>query len=110
MLTGLTLEGIALVEGRVHQSLFLNNVTSDNLRDGIQLRLGNNGNVLHGNVAEHNGRYGIYAQSATGNLFETNQMFGNGVFDARDDNRAANSWIANQCQTDFPAGTICGVG
>jgi hypothetical protein len=37
-------------------------------------------------------------------------MLGNGVFDARDDNRAANTWSANECLTDFPAGTICGVG
>jgi hypothetical protein len=29
------------------------------------------------------------------------------MFDARDDNRPANTWIGNHCQTDFPAGTIC---
>jgi hypothetical protein len=36
-------------------------------------------------------------------------MFGNGVFDARDEARESNTWITIQCQTDFPAGTICGV-
>jgi hypothetical protein len=37
-------------------------------------------------------------------------MFLNGILDARDNNRASNIWIANQCVTDFSAGTICGVG
>ena len=37
-------------------------------------------------------------------------MLGNGVLDARDDNRAANTWIANQCSSDYPAGTICTTG
>ena len=85
-------------------------MTSDNLRDGIVLRLNNNGNDLQGNLAERNGEYGIYAQGAIGNLLEANRMFGNAVYDARDDNRAANAWSANQCLTDFPVGTICGVG
>jgi hypothetical protein len=34
---------------------------------------------------------------------------GNGVLDARDENRAANTWSGNSCLTDFPAATICGV-
>jgi hypothetical protein len=37
-------------------------------------------------------------------------MFSNAETDARDEDRPSNSWIANQCDTDFPAGTICGVG
>jgi parallel beta-helix repeat protein len=98
------------VASRLNQSLFLNNVTSDNLGDGIQVRVGNSGNVLRSNVAERNGRYGIYAQGAAGNLFEANQMFGNLAFDARDDARELNTWIANQCVTDLPAATICGIG
>ena len=95
---------------RVFESEFAGNVTSDNLRDGIVLRGGNADNVVRGNIAERNGRYGIYAQGAIGNLFAANQMFGNGVFDARDEARESNTWIGNQCLTDFPAGTICGVG
>ena len=86
------------------------NVTSDNLRDGIVLRGGNAGNTVRGNIAERNGHYGIYAQGAIGNLFEANWMFGNAVFDAVDEARATNTWVANQCLTDFPAGTICGIG
>ena len=31
-------------------------------------------------------------------------MFGNAILDARD----RNIWNANQCVTDFPAGSICG--
>jgi parallel beta-helix repeat protein len=95
---------------RVFESEFSGNVTSDNLRDGIVLRGGNADNVVRGNIAERNRRYGIYAQGAIGNLFEANQMSGNGVFDARDEARESNTWIGNLCLTDFPTGTICGVG
>src|SRR5215217_2976904 len=108
--TAQTLDGILAVAGRLHQSLLASNVASENLRDGIRLGLGNSGNVLRGNVVDRNGRYGIYAQGAIANLFEANRMFGNGVLDARDDNRAANTWSGNSCLADFPAGTICGVG
>ena len=34
-------------------------------------------------------------------------MLGNGVADARDDNRMANIWVDNACVKDEPAGTIC---
>jgi hypothetical protein len=34
-------------------------------------------------------------------------MFQNITFDARDENRPANTWSGNRCRTDFPAGTIC---
>jgi hypothetical protein len=37
-------------------------------------------------------------------------MSPNAGTDARDDNRPAYTWIANRCLTDFPAGTVCGVG
>jgi parallel beta-helix repeat protein len=110
VVTGQLLDGIVAAADRLHDSLLLNNVTSDNLRDGIILRINNNGNDLRGNLAERNGEYGIYAQSAIQNLFEANRMLGNGVYDARDENRAANTWVANVCVSDFPAGTICGVG
>jgi len=42
------------------------------------------------------------------NTFEANKMFGNAILDARDDARDRNLWSANQCVTDFPAGSICG--
>jgi hypothetical protein len=35
-------------------------------------------------------------------------MFSNAILDVREDARARNIWIANQCVTDFPAGSICG--
>jgi parallel beta-helix repeat protein len=109
VITGQALDGIVAgtdpqTGGRLHQAVIRDNVTTDNLRDGIVLRLANSGNILRGSVAARNGRYGVYAQGATGNLFEANQMFGNGVLDARDEARESNTWIANQCATDFPAG------
>jgi hypothetical protein len=45
----------------------------------------------------------------TGNVFDTNQMADNGEHDAHDDTRAANVWVNNHCETDFPVGSICGV-
>lgn len=90
-------------------SLVSRNITNDNLRDGIVLRGLNNGITVSDNLADRNGRYGIYAQGAIGNLFQANSMFSNAVADARDENRAANHWTGNQCLTDFPVGTICGV-
>jgi Periplasmic copper-binding protein (NosD)/WD40-like Beta Propeller Repeat len=115
VVTGQVLDGIVAgtdpqVGGRLQQSYLVDNVTSDNVRDGIVLRLGNSGNVIRGNAAERNGEYGVYAQGATQNMFEVNRMLGNGVVDARDENRTANTWIANQCMTDFPTGTICRIG
>ena len=65
---------------------------------------------MRSNVVERNGRNGIYADGAVRNLFEANQMFANAGADGRDENRPANTWTANACATDFPAGTICGVG
>lgn len=69
------------------QSQLSNNVTSDNLRDGIVLRGGNTANAVRGNLAERNGRFAS--------------------LDARDDARQLNLWIGNRCSTDFPEGTIC---
>jgi parallel beta-helix repeat protein len=117
-ISGKTLDGIVAAPGRLYDSVLESNVSSDNGRDGIALRLGNAGNVVRGNVADRNDRNGIYAQGAVGNVFEANSMSANGVsadgmpprgFDARDDNRTTNTWIATDCVTDFPAGTICGV-
>ncbi|MGH3079708.1 MAG: NosD domain-containing protein [Gaiellaceae bacterium] len=110
IVTGQTTDGILGVAGRLHQSLIAGNDASRNGRDGIRLGPGTSANVVRGNVADENGRNGIYALNAITNLFEANQMLGNGVYDARDDNRAANTWSGNHCFTDFPAGTICVVG
>jgi nitrous oxidase accessory protein NosD len=107
IVTAQTLDAILAVAGRLHGSVLESNVTSGNIRDGIRLGLGNSGNVVRTNVAEANGRYGMYAQGAVGNLFEANRMLANSVFDARDDARASNTWLANECVTDFPAGSIC---
>jgi parallel beta-helix repeat protein len=110
IVTGQESDGILGVAGRLHQSIIARNDASRNGRDGIRLGPGTSENVVRGNVADENGRNGIYALGAIANLFEANQMLGNAVYDARDDNRAANTWSANDCLTDFPAGTICGVG
>jgi parallel beta-helix repeat protein len=112
-ITGMSFDGIvtappsaAAPNGPISDSTFADNVTTGNVRDGMRFA-GGFGNVVTGNVSLGNGRYGIYAVAATGNRFESNQMFGNGVFDARDDTGGANAWLANQCATDSPAGTIC---
>jgi hypothetical protein len=48
-------------------------------------------------------------------MFERNSMHGNGTldrslfFDARDKNNPINDWSDNDCDTDLPAGAICGV-
>ena len=105
------------VQGAVNNRFEAN--TTNNNFDGISLqravRLGVNydatGNEFLRNVAEVNSRYGIFAdQFTTQNVFELNWMFGNAIHDAHDDARPANTWSGNQCATDFPAGTICGVG
>ena len=69
---------------------------------------GDSGNTLRGNTANDNARNAFYAFGATENTFEANKMFGNAILDARDDARDRNIWNANQCVTDFPAGSICG--
>ena len=90
-----------------------NNVSSNNgrtaPRSGIRLQAGNDNNQVTNNTADKNSANGIHADGATGNTFTNNHMNLNVEFDARDENRPANTWTANQCTTDFPAGTICGV-
>jgi parallel beta-helix repeat protein len=114
--TGATFSGISVLPGRVEHSLFSNNTSSGNGRDGLQIASGNTNNTISGNVTDSNARNGIYAAGATGNRFEGNEMLGNGTVptlggvDARDDLRASNTWTGNACVTDIPAGTICGVG
>jgi nitrous oxidase accessory protein NosD len=110
--------------GSLTHSQFLGNVTNNNAQRGIRLRGGNEKLTFRGNRAESNGFYGIDAQcgEVSGqlvcpikNLFEANTMLGNGYslkggVDARDQARDGNTWIGNECQTDDPVGTICGVG
>jgi len=94
-------------------STFLNsaiehNDTFVNVLFGILLETGN-GNTIQHNDADNNGQTGIYNMGGIGNTFLENSMFGNPVFDARDDNRGSNTWSGNKCDTDSPPGTICGV-
>jgi nitrous oxidase accessory protein NosD len=63
----------------VMDSQFLDNVASDNLRDGFVLRGVNADNTVRGNLSQRNGRYGIFVQGAVENLFETNIASHNGV-------------------------------
>ncbi len=87
------------------------NQLKDNPGDGILLSNGDS-NTIDRNDSNENGtlttQAGIHADSASsGNLFTDNNAFQNVAFDARDDNRVANTWTGNHCRTDFPAGTIC---
>jgi parallel beta-helix repeat protein len=85
------------------------NRLTDNGQDGLNLQEFNSDNQVEHNDARRNGSDGIHSEGAEGNVFRSNVMFDNAVFDARDDRRPANRWIHNQCRTDFPPGTICGV-
>jgi Periplasmic copper-binding protein (NosD) len=101
----------------------LGNTANGYTLDGIQLQVGSISNELRGSTANVNGRSGIHAfLGATGNTIEENSMHGNGWnenaigprVDAREDNplldgALQNGWIDNDCDTDFPAGTICGL-
>jgi parallel beta-helix repeat protein len=107
--TGLTVQAIVVRASRLNESYFLENLASEN-GDGIQLEPGNTRNRLIGNVAERNRGHGIWSQGGTDNIFESNRMLGNALLDVRDDARESNTWSSNQCVTDYPAGTICGVG
>jgi parallel beta-helix repeat protein len=104
--TGSAGQGINVFE-TVTYSTFSNNTTSSNDANGILLQTGNDNNQVTNNGADKNGANGIYAAGAVGNTFTSNHMNLNVQYDARDDTRPANTWTANQCTTDFPAGTIC---
>jgi parallel beta-helix repeat protein len=88
-----------------------NNQLKDNPGDGILLTNGDD-NTIDRNESNQNGsaatHAGIHADPApSGNVLTNNNAFQNVAFDARDDNRAANTWSGNHCLTDFPPGTIC---
>lgn len=93
--------------GSVVGSLISHNRLSANALDGLNLQTGNTGNHVEHNRTDANGSDGIHAQGATGNVFVRNRMSDNAEHDAHDDNRPANQWIGNRCETDFPAGSIC---
>jgi Right handed beta helix region len=108
--------GIRSNPNNLTQSSLLENTTSENRINGIVLFNGNTDSVIRGNHADNNGANGIFAMlGATGNHFDQNSMHGNGSVDARDANpllngMLQNDWTGNDCNTDFPAGLICGVG
>jgi nitrous oxidase accessory protein NosD len=106
-----SLAGIFLNTNNLAQSWILENTTSENRGNGINVLGGNTENEFRGNRADNNRITGInVVAGATANRFVQNSMYGNAFFDARDANRPANTWIANQCLTDSPTGTICGFG
>lgn len=105
------LHGLNVAADSVHHSRFSDNHVRDNGQDGIGLRSRNTFNTFERNHAMGNGRDGIRVgpMGAFNNVFEANQLRKNGEHDAHDDNRPANTWVNNHCETDFPTGTICGV-
>ena len=96
-------------------NLLDHNRIEDSGEDGIGVGLGLAGfadaskdNLLVGNDCRRSGRDGIRINSmSSGDRMLANVAFDNTEFDARDDNRSANFWIATKCLTDAPAGTIC---
>jgi len=88
----------------------VDNDIQDSYRDGISIRAGSTGNLVSGNHVEGSGRDGIRNRdTSSGNTYRDNHLKNNAEFDAYDQNWPANAWVGNHCDTDFPAGTICGV-
>jgi hypothetical protein len=101
---GMTSMGISAID--VDGSLFSNNVLTGNGSHGLGLGAGSTGNQVEYNRADGNGEDGI-RNSGTDNTFLRNHMHDNVEHDAHDDDRPANTWIGNKCETDSPPGTIC---
>lgn len=74
--------------------------------DGVLLTTSDNNSVFL-NRSDENGDDGIVVRSGSGNQLFLNSMHDNAVFDGEDDNRPANTWVHNRCETDNPPGTIC---
>jgi hypothetical protein len=103
-------------------NLISDNYTHDARGSGINLNTGTTGNTIRHNQSDHNGIGGItMVLGATGNAIDHNSMHGNGWRtdtalargDARDINPLLNgvlqnAWTHNDCDTDVPAGLICG--
>ena len=103
--TALPQDGILL--NRTSHSTVVENRIQGSSRDGIGVRDSTEILVV-ANQADSNARDGIRNRgTSAGNTFKDNRMHGNAEHDAHDENRAANTWIDNICDTDFPAGTIC---
>ena len=110
-----TSAGIGMGVGALRESQILDNVVSGVDGEGIAFLAGNTGNLVRGNIVLNSGRNGISAAAgATGNTYELNEIHGSGrivttAVDARDGAWPSNVWRANVCETDDPAGSICGV-
>ena len=99
-------DGIAVRRSR--SITVVDNLVERNTRDGISVR-DSTDNVVSRNQADDNVRDGIRSRGTTSaTTFEGNHMRRNAEHDAHDENRAANTWVGNHCETDFPPGTICG--
>jgi hypothetical protein len=78
--------------------------------DGITVGAASTGNLIAGNEANDNGSHGLLALPGTSaNRFEHNSMHRNLIFDVNDLSWPS-TWIGNDCETDSPAGMICGDG
>src|SRR5205085_5912689 len=99
-------DGIQL--NRTTNDTVLDNLVERSSRDGIGVR-NSDGNLVSGNQSDGNARDGIRNRgTSSANTYAGNHMRGNAEHDAHDENRGANTWAGNHCDTDFPAGTICG--
>ena len=76
------------------------------LGDGVLLG-GAHSNTVTLNRCDTNGNDGIELQASSGNTLLLDTMHDNHVFDAADDDRPANVWKHDRCDTDNPPGTIC---
>jgi hypothetical protein len=134
--TGIAIGGPpVLATGTLADSVIVGNTITNSRLNAVRLRALNTGLTVRDNILNANGAHGIHAECGyvpgtnvwacpTGNTFVANEMLGNGMlvkdtYDARDDTgidpngglRALqNTWIGNRCATDFPQGTICGIG
>lgn len=129
--TGIAIGGPpAIATGTLADSEIVGNTITNSRQNAVRLRALNTGLTVRDNTLNANGWHGIHAVCGllpdtsvvacpTDNTFVANEMLGNGFFDARDDTGTGpdgtprplqNTWIANRCDTDWPAGSICGVG
>lgn len=84
------------------------NSTDLNTENGVAVGMSQNVTVER-NHSDGNALDGIRSGPAPtgGNFYVGNHMRRNGEHDAHDENRAANTWTGDHCETDFPPGTIC---
>ena len=93
------LQGVEILDNKLQN----NNI-------GLSVNPTSSGVVVRDNIVIGNRQQGIFSRaSVVVARYEDNRILRN-VLDARDDNRAANTWIDNVCQTDSPPGSICGAG